>query len=1021
MHLPGQMNFLFYSVLSCIAVSGQSNHPFVTNLGQIHNEKEVANHEILYYADKDALKLYFSKKGYSYQLVDHIAQQTNTADTIADPLKIFRVDVEFAGASDPVNVSADGTGKERLHFYCGNNEVCTGITTHERITYSEVYKNIDAVFYQANGELKYDFILRPGADDKKIRLKISGAERISLNTKGDIVLHTPLGEITEGAPMAYQNGKRIPCRWVVSGNILSFVLGSYNKNEELIIDPLMRSWGTYFGTAIRDQAYGTCTDKKRNVFITGISEFDGLTFISTPGVFQTTTSYRAAYVAKFDSLGQRLWSTYYGSNMFAYACATDTAGNIFACGMSAGTSNFTMVATAFQTVAPGIHDAFLVKLDPSGQRLWDTYYGTPNTDSGTSCATDLDGNVYMTGTNGGGGSTVLATPGAFLTTWGQAYLVKFDPAGSRIWGTYFNSHGNYNDISHCATDKHNNVYLSGQYWGGPNNATIGTPGTFQSSHGGKSDAFVSKFTPGGQQVWCTLFGGPGEERGRSCTVDPYDNVYLTGEVDSTKAPVSLMTTGCHQPAFGGGFQDGFAVKFDSTGNRVWSTFYGGSDNDEILNSYADDYGVLYICGATRSTNGISTFDAHQLNYGGCITNSGNYYGYAGGDAFVAQFDGSGKRLWSSYYGGNQGEKGYSVYSDNRGAVYLAGVTLSGGGTAIATPNSFQPTYTVLPNKAYYDSDDAFLVQFDMCSDEAPVNISSSNSVICTGKSATLTATAYAPVQWYTSIGQGAIFSGPVYTTQPLAPGTYTWYAAIKEACFRDSLYTPFAVEVVTVPIVSAAGNVICPGDAVVLTAIGADHYIYSGGKQTVFPTVNTTYTITGFNVQGCSHSAAVTITVLPTVPLQIIANPSGTICAGMQVTLQVSGASSYVWSTGLGGSSIVVNQPTSKVYTVTGLATNGCTNSAIASVSVNSCTGLDDTAQNTDLKIYPNPNSDFVILENAEQGRLSIYSSSGKLCAEKMLNSSFRLDTRDLSEGLYIFQLQTDDHFYSAKVMVLRP
>lgn len=136
-----------------------------------------------------------------------------------------------------------------------------------------------------------------------------------------------------------------------------------------------RLWATYYGGADQDAGYKISTDASGNVYMTG--QTSSATGIATAGAFQNTYGGGVdAYLVKFDGAGNRLWATYYGGSGadFGYGVKTDAAGNIYLTGYTESTSGIATVG-AHQTVYGGSNDAFLVKFDSNGNRLWGTYYG----------------------------------------------------------------------------------------------------------------------------------------------------------------------------------------------------------------------------------------------------------------------------------------------------------------------------------------------------------------------------------------------------------------------------------------------------------------------------------------------------------------------------------------------------------------------------------------------------------------------------------------------------------------------
>ena len=387
----------------------------------------------------------------------------------------------------------------------------------------------------------------------------------------------------------------------------------------------------------------------------------------------------------------RIWATYYGGlgNDGGFSLATDNSGNVYMAGITM--SNQGIAAGGFQnTFGGGVVDAYLVKFDSSGNRLWATYYGGPGEEMAffggkLGVATDGFGNVFLAGFTT---STTGIASGGFQNTLGgtaaNAYLVKFDSQGNRIWATYYG--GTSADKAYSvAADELGNVYIAGI----ANSAGLASGG-FQNTSGGMSDAMLVKFDPNGNRLWATYYGGPGTEEGFSVTTDHSLNVYLAGFTTSTTG----IASGGSQNFFGGGANDLFVVKFDSGGSRLWSTYYGGNGDelflfDGDLDVATDFAGNIYLTGLTSSTTNI---------YSGGFQSS---LGGGGSDAFLVKFDPAGVRQWATYYGGTDYDKGYSLATDSAGCVYLAGRTDSYN--AIAS-GGFQNTN--------HGPHEAFLVKFN---------------------------------------------------------------------------------------------------------------------------------------------------------------------------------------------------------------------------------------------------------------------------------------------------------------------
>lgn len=138
------------------------------------------------------------------------------------------------------------------------------------------------------------------------------------------------------------------------------------------------------------------------------------------------------------------------------------------------------------------------------------------------------------------------------------------------------------------------------------------------------------------------------------------------------------------------------------------------------------------------------------------------------------------------------------------------------------------------------------------------------------------------------------------------------------------------------PSISAGGpTTFCAGGSVTLTATSGSSYLWNTGATTQSINASSTgnYSVTVTNANGCSGSASQSVTVNPLPSVSISAGGPTTFCSGGSVTLTASAGSSYLWNTGATTQSIIANTTGSYSCTVTN--TNGCSNSASQSVTVN--------------------------------------------------------------------------------------
>ena len=592
-------------------------------------------------------------------------------------LETYRMDMMLEGADAHARVTTEGRSADYTNYYnhpgSTPDEVPLDVHTYTTVVYHEVYPGIDWSIAITEQGFAYDFILKPGADPDRIKLRFTDHEELLVDAEGNLVHGNRLGRFTEQRPVSFQDGAEVPTAFHMEGDLLSFEVGTYDPERALIIDP-PRLWGTYYGGAQDDYAQGVAVDSDNNVYLAGWTS--STTAIASPGAHDGTWSAEDdGMVVKFDPDGTRLWGTYFGStdgDAFAY-CATDLNDNIYAGGITKSTSG---IATSgvHQTSLGGDWDGLLVKFDASGTLQWATYYGGTLEDRVRGCTVDPSGNAYVTGFSFSTGAGVMASfEGAHQTSYGggstgevysrgDAFLAKFDPDGNRLWGTYYGGTSDDEGLD-CATDASGNVYLAGGT-GTSTGSSIATAGAHQSAFGsGGSDAFLVKFDAFGTRLWGTYYGGNASDYGFGCAVDGSGNVFLAGDTYSTNG-TSIAAGGGHQLALGGD-RDGFLAKFSTAGIRAWGTYYGGAAGESGRGCHADVDGYGYLIGETVSSNGIATPDGHQTVYGG-----------GDDDAYLARFQPGGTRDYGTYYGGNARDNGYHCAVDGARNIYLVGETLS---------------------------------------------------------------------------------------------------------------------------------------------------------------------------------------------------------------------------------------------------------------------------------------------------------------------------------------------------------
>jgi hypothetical protein len=474
----------------------------------------------------------------------------------------------------------------------------------------------------------------------------------------------------------------IEARYVVKGEReVGFALGTYDVTEPLIIDPVLR-YSTFLGGTAFDYGYGIAVDAVGSAYVTGstgsinfptgnslagtsaggydafVTKFNaagntlvystylgGNNFDQGNGIsvdalgnayvtgqtqstnFPTANPFQAtlggggdAFVTKLSAAGNALiYSTYLGGNNgdSGQSIAVDGAGDAYVTGMTSSTNFPTM--NAFQAVSGGSSDAFVTRLNASGNALvYSTYFGGSGIDYGSGIAVDAEGNAYVTGTTA---STNFPTKNPFQATSGgqsDAFVAKLDAVGNALFYSSYLGGSNSDSGLAIGVDAAGNAYVTGY----TQSTNFPTAHAYQSTCGGcslLSDAFVSKINAvGNALVYSTYLGGGGFDYGNGITVDAIGNAYVTGQTGSTNFP----TVSALQPNLGsvaGPGSNAFVTKLNAVGLAAMSTYLGGGGIDQGNAIAVDGANNAYVTGSTSSVN-FPTASPVQGTCGTCPNN-----------------------------------------------------------------------------------------------------------------------------------------------------------------------------------------------------------------------------------------------------------------------------------------------------------------------------------------------------------------------------------------------------------------
>lgn len=567
----------------------------------------------------------------------------------------------------------------KVSYFLGNDtsKWHMNLATYAKVKYQDVYPGIDLLYYGTEHELEYDFVVAPGADPGSIRLRFEGADRLQLDERGDLALHTSDGPVLQlHKPIIYQESsgmrREIAGGFKLAKGEVSFHLGAYDKSRPVIIDPVF-SFSTHLGGSRSSSGQGIAVDGSGNIYVTG--DTNAADFPTAKPAQRKHGGSTDVFVTKLSPDGSRiLYSTFIGGSGddVGYGIAVDAAGNAYITGDTSSTDF--PVKNPEQKNLGGMFDAFALKLSADGSTLlYSTYIGGSQGDRGDAIAVDASGNAYITGfTYSTDFPVVKPIQTAFTDGNVHTFVTKLDATGSTLmYSTYLGGGDDRPDqATGIAVDSGGNAYVTGY----TNSAKFPSVNAVQ-KFVGPTDVFVTKINPAGSAfVYSTHLGGNADDEGMAIAVDSSGSAYVAGETESLDFPTTpgaystkctgVPTPGAMRQLCSGG--DVFVSKLSPDGSKlVYSTYVNGTGFDVGRGIAVDPAGNAYVTGLTTSRD-FPAVNPLQKGFGG-----GEF------DAFVFKLNADGSALvYSSTLGGDQNDGGYAIAVDSKGNSYVTGYTYS---------------------------------------------------------------------------------------------------------------------------------------------------------------------------------------------------------------------------------------------------------------------------------------------------------------------------------------------------------
>ncbi|MGD0092138.1 MAG: SBBP repeat-containing protein, partial [Planctomycetota bacterium] len=590
----------------------------------------------------------------------------------------------FVGSNPHPAISGASELPGKSNYFFGNRSI-TDVTTYSKVAYAGLYPGIDAVYYGNQKQLEYDFVVAPGANPAAIKLAVTGAEKAEVDARGDLVLTVTGKEVRQHKPVLYQVAggvkSEVAGRYVLQGEsgpgtrMVSFEVAKYDPSKPLVIDPVL-VYSTFYGDLPSTEAapsdlsgddggMGIALDSAGNAYVTGFTnsfEFPVLSWLQD-------YTYSAAYGIDHPP---------------------------------------TLLQYLEVPNRPGAYHAFLSKFNQdSSQLVYSTYWGGGRDDVGVAVAVGSDNAPVVAGTTN---SSSFNLKNALHVYAGgiDTFITKFTPGGNDVvFSTLLG--GEFDDVCNdLALDSAGNVFVVGTTTS-PNLSTANPlqPRNNSTAPNG-SNGFVAKFRADGLvMLFCTYLGGHNNDGAMGVTTDASGNCYVVGFTTSPDFPLASPL----QPQNNSTApvpSNAFVAKLNPSGSLlVFSTYLGGSGEDQANSVAVDAGGNVYLAGYTKSSD-FPTISPTVLPVQ--ATNGGPP---GTKDAFVSKISYLGNALlFSTYLGGAGDDEARRIVVDSRGAIYVAGSTQSDDFPLAPQTNTLQSARAKGVSGLSKSNADGFLAKFN---------------------------------------------------------------------------------------------------------------------------------------------------------------------------------------------------------------------------------------------------------------------------------------------------------------------
>ncbi len=594
------------------------------------------------------------------------------AQSSEDTRQAVALKVTFPGSNPHPDIEPFDRLEMSANYFIGNDPAKwrTHVSVYGGVRYKDLYPGVSLEIAGVGG--RWQWKMERGAACasalSEVKMRVDGAEGVKVSD-GILRVRTAVGKfalplLSMENIMPVIRGKASLKKVERSSFVVAFPFslaqGRIAAGATATASDL--DYSTFLGGSHDDEIWSIAVDGTGHAYVTGSTS--SVDFPTTSGAFDRSFGSGDAFVVQLSTDGHNLlYSTFLGGDHEddGLGIAVDESGNAYVTGYTVS-GDFPTTPNAFDRSYNGGVDAFVAKLSSDGSNLiYSTFLGGNHWDDGRSIAVDKSGCTYVVG--GTSSDDFPTTPDAFSRSYGgggDAFVAKLSADGDSLIYSAFLGGGHEDDGLDISVDANENIYVTGYTY---SDDFPTTSGAFCRSYNGEGDAFATRLSPdGGTLIYSTFLGGSNDDDAYGIAVDGSGHAYVTGRTSSSDFPT---TSGTIDQSLNGGV-DAFVAELSSDGNSlIYSTFLGGSNDDDSYGITVDENGDAYVTGRTHSSDFPVTSGAFDRSYNG------------GADVFVAKLSAGGRSLtYSTFLGGGGDDRGYGVAVDENKHAYVVGYTCS---------------------------------------------------------------------------------------------------------------------------------------------------------------------------------------------------------------------------------------------------------------------------------------------------------------------------------------------------------